>query len=198
MEFEINAENEIILINNLYSLTKFQYSVFMHVVLAMERKTFRDIAKEHGYGMTSTRIAYVYKKAKMNLGIKQYTFPTLEDYRKAIFNNISRIKFIKKKEIYVVDEESLKKSKYLTINQQNPYKHITIPTEKSITDLSIDYLNIGVRTYNCLIMSNIVTIQDLVSKTEQDLLGIKNFGLKCLRQVIQALEENNLSLTKDQ
>lgn len=60
--------------------------------------------------------------------------------------------------------------------------------------ISIDEIDISVRTYNCLIESNIRYIGDLVQKSEEDLLKTRNFGRKCLGEVKIMLEEMGLKL----
>jgi hypothetical protein len=51
-----------------------------------------------------------------------------------------------------------------------------------------------VRTMNCLSKANIVTLGDLVRKTERDLMMLQNFGTKSLKEVKSGLQEIGLSL----
>lgn len=60
--------------------------------------------------------------------------------------------------------------------------------------MSISELDLGVRAYNCLTAEKIETIGDLVSKTEPDLLKLKNFGKTSLKEVKRKLAEHGLSL----
>jgi len=53
-----------------------------------------------------------------------------------------------------------------------------------------------VRTYNCLKKANIMTIGELVQKTEGDLMQIRNFGKKSLNEVKEKLAGFGLSLKK--
>lgn len=61
-------------------------------------------------------------------------------------------------------------------------------------DLPIEELDLSERPRNCLKRAQINTIGELVSKTEDDLLAITNFGQKSLDEVIQKLDERGLSL----
>jgi DNA-directed RNA polymerase subunit alpha len=61
-------------------------------------------------------------------------------------------------------------------------------------DLPIEDLDLSERPRNCLKRAQINTIGELVSKTEDDLLAITNFGQKSLDEVIQKLDERGLSL----
>ena len=61
-------------------------------------------------------------------------------------------------------------------------------------DARIEELDFSVRTYNCLKKANILTIGELVQITEQDLMGIRNFGKKSLGEVREKLAQLGLSL----
>ena len=58
----------------------------------------------------------------------------------------------------------------------------------------IEELELGVRSYNCLKRVGIETIGDLVSKSENELASIPNFGRKSIEEVIETLEARGLSL----
>ncbi|HEX9774032.1 MAG TPA: DNA-directed RNA polymerase subunit alpha [Actinomycetota bacterium] len=60
--------------------------------------------------------------------------------------------------------------------------------------LPIEELDFSVRSYNCLKREGIQTVGDLVQRTEQDLLDIRNFGQKSIDEVKQKLSEMGLSL----
>jgi DNA-directed RNA polymerase subunit alpha len=55
-------------------------------------------------------------------------------------------------------------------------------------------MDFSVRSYNCLKREGIQTVGDLVQRTEQDLLDIRNFGQKSIDEVKQKLAEMGLSL----
>ena len=60
--------------------------------------------------------------------------------------------------------------------------------------LSVDELDLSVRSYNCLKNAEIRTIRELVQKTEPELLRLKNFGRKCLNEIKDLLGEMDLHL----
>jgi DNA-directed RNA polymerase subunit alpha len=60
--------------------------------------------------------------------------------------------------------------------------------------LPIEDMDLSVRSYNCLKREGVATVGDLVQKTEQDLLDIRNFGQKSIEEVKQKLIEMGLSL----
>jgi len=61
-------------------------------------------------------------------------------------------------------------------------------------DQPIEELDLSERPRNCLKRAQVNTIGELVSKTEDDLLAITNFGQKSLDEVLQKLDERGLSL----
>jgi DNA-directed RNA polymerase subunit alpha len=61
-------------------------------------------------------------------------------------------------------------------------------------DLPIEELDLSERPRNCLKRAQINSVGELVSKTEDDLLAITNFGQKSLDEVLQKLDERGLSL----
>ena len=61
-------------------------------------------------------------------------------------------------------------------------------------DILIEELELGVRSYNCLKRVGIETIGDLISKTEQELAAIPNFGKKSIDEVIETLHARGLNL----
>jgi len=63
-------------------------------------------------------------------------------------------------------------------------------------DARIEELDFSVRTYNCLKKANILTIGELVQISEQDLMGIRNFGKKSLAEVKEKLAQMGLSLKR--
>ena len=64
----------------------------------------------------------------------------------------------------------------------------TEPEEESVLDASIDSLELSIRSMNCLKNANIRTLRDLVSRSEKDMVEIRNFGEKSLKEVRDKLE----------
>lgn len=63
-----------------------------------------------------------------------------------------------------------------------------------VLETVIEDLDFSVRTYNCLKRAGINSIGDLVARTEEDMMKVRNLGKKSLEEVIQKLEELGLSL----
>lgn len=63
-------------------------------------------------------------------------------------------------------------------------------------EMNIDELELSVRSYNCLKRAGINTVQELCSKTPEDMMKVRNLGRKSLEEVLAKLKELNLSLTE--
>lgn len=60
-------------------------------------------------------------------------------------------------------------------------------------EMSIEELDLSVRSYNCLKRANIVTVQELTQKTEDDMMKVRNLGKKSLKEVRDKLKALGLS-----
>lgn len=65
-----------------------------------------------------------------------------------------------------------------------------------ILDMSIEELDLSVRSYNCLKRAGINTVGELIMKTEEDMMKVRNLGKKSLEEVDEKLAALGLSLRK--
>jgi DNA-directed RNA polymerase subunit alpha len=63
-----------------------------------------------------------------------------------------------------------------------------------ILEMTIEDMDLTVRSYNCLKRAGIHTVEDLTKKTEEDMLKVRNLGKKSLDEVIYKLESYGLKL----
>jgi len=70
-------------------------------------------------------------------------------------------------------------------------------TKEKVLDLTIDELDLSVRSYNCLKRAGINTVEDLIEKTEEDMMKVRNLGRKSLEEVINKLASFGFSLKKN-
>jgi DNA-directed RNA polymerase subunit alpha len=73
-----------------------------------------------------------------------------------------------------------------------------LPQAHGMENILIEELELGVRSYNCLKRVGIETIGDLVSKSEQELAAIPNFGKKSIEEVRETLATHGLKLRGDE
>ncbi|MEE0842361.1 MAG: DNA-directed RNA polymerase subunit alpha [Christensenellales bacterium] len=65
---------------------------------------------------------------------------------------------------------------------------------QKVLEMSVEDLDLSVRSYNCLKRANIHTVADLTRRTEDDMLKVRNLGRKSLEEVVKKLEDLGLSL----
>ena len=78
--------------------------------------------------------------------------------------------------------------------QVGPAEDDSVPSDYGIT---VEELNLSVRSYNCLKREGINTVGDLVEKSEAELMDIRNFGQKSIDEVKAKLEELGLGLREE-
>ena len=78
----------------------------------------------------------------------------------------------------MVEREETKKEKYL--------------------EMSIDDLELSVRSFNCLKRAGIDTVEDLINRTEEDMIKFKNLGKKSLEEVKSKLDSLGLCLRREE
>ncbi|MCL6638784.1 MAG: DNA-directed RNA polymerase subunit alpha [Firmicutes bacterium] len=66
-----------------------------------------------------------------------------------------------------------------------------------ILEMTIEELDLSVRSYNCLKRAGINTVEELIQRNEDDMMKVRNLGKKSLEEVINKLHELGLSLRKD-
>ena len=75
------------------------------------------------------------------------------------------------------------------------------PTEnkkEKVLEMTIEELDLSVRSYNCLKRAGINTVEDLTNKSEEDMMKVRNLGRKSLDEVINKLQGLGLVLRKEE
>ena len=67
----------------------------------------------------------------------------------------------------------------------------------TVMKMTIEELDLSVRSFNCLKRANINTVEDLVSKTQDEMIKVRNLGRKSLEEVQHKLSQMGLSLAND-
>ena len=87
---------------------------------------------------------------------------------------------------------------FIDLSEDTREKEIMIqkqePKKEKVLEMTIEELDLSVRSYNCLKRANINTVEDLISKTEDDMMKVRNLGRKSLEEVLHKLEGLNLKL----
>ena len=68
---------------------------------------------------------------------------------------------------------------------------------EKVLQMTIEELDLSVRSFNCLKRAGINTVEDLISKTEEDMMRVRNLGRKSLEEVVEKLESLGYRLRKE-
>lgn len=69
--------------------------------------------------------------------------------------------------------------------------------KEKILEMTIEDLDLSVRSFNCLKRAGINTVEDLINNSEEDMMKVRNLGRKSLEEVIQKLNSLGFSLQKE-
>jgi DNA-directed RNA polymerase subunit alpha len=72
------------------------------------------------------------------------------------------------------------------------------PERDKILEMTIEELDLSVRSYNCLKRAGINTGEDLISKTEEEMMKVRNLGRKSLEEVVTKLDALGLKLAQSE
>ena len=69
--------------------------------------------------------------------------------------------------------------------------------KNKVLELTIEELDLSVRSFNCLKRAGINTVEDLVSKSEGEMMRVRNLGKKSLEEVVSKLDSLGFQFSKD-
>jgi DNA-directed RNA polymerase subunit alpha len=88
---------------------------------------------------------------------------------------------------------------FIDLSDQARNTEIMVEKEESkkekVLEMTIEELDLSVRSYNCLKRAGINTVEDLTNKTEEEMMKVRNLGKKSLEEVIGKINALGLSLT---
>ena len=94
-------------------------------------------------------------------------------------------------------------SLFINLSEENKdendvWKDNQTSDKSKILEMTIEELDLSVRSFNCLKRAGINTVEDLANKTQDDLIKVRNLGKKSLDEVIAKLESLGLSLKEEE
>lgn len=98
-------------------------------------------------------------------------------------------------------QHGIQHTKYMQENHLGHWAIVSSKTDKEktgILSLSVNELNLSVRTRNCLDKEEILTLGQLTNYSEKDLLKIRNLGKKCATEIKSCLSEYGLTLKSEE
>ncbi len=91
---------------------------------------------------------------------------------------------------------------FVDLSEQAQRESIMVEREETIKEkvleMTIEELDMSVRSFNCLKRAGIDTVEDLTNRTEEDMIKVRNLGKKSLEEVIQKLASLGLTLKKEE
>lgn len=69
---------------------------------------------------------------------------------------------------------------------------------EKVLEMTIEELDFSVRTYNCLVRAGILTVEDLISRTESEMIKVRNLGRKSLEEIFLKLQALGLSFKEEE
>ena len=93
-------------------------------------------------------------------------------------------------------------SLFIDLSENAKSAEIMVETEsdekEKVLEMNIDELELSVRSYNCLKRAGINTVEDLINKSEEEMMKVRNLGKKSLEEVIAKLRSLGFDLTSDE
>ncbi|MCL6597464.1 MAG: DNA-directed RNA polymerase subunit alpha [Alicyclobacillus macrosporangiidus] len=91
---------------------------------------------------------------------------------------------------------------FVGLTDQGKEKDIMVEKEDAVADKTLDMpieeLDLSVRSYNCLKRAGINTVGELCSRTEEEMMKVRNLGRKSLEEVVEKLSALGLSLRQEE
>ena len=135
---------------------------------------------------------------RVNMNVENTRVGQMTDYDKLtleVYTNAT----ISPEEAVSLAAKVLSEHLKLFINLSESGKEAVVMNEKEddekekVLVMNIDELELSVRSFNCLKRANINTVEELISKTQDDMMKVRNLGRKSLDEVVAKLNELGLS-----
>jgi len=138
---------------------------------------------------------------KVEYSVENTRVKNITDYDKMVLHVLTNGTITAQKAISMA-AKILNEHLNLFIDMSDEAKKAEIMVEREeikrdkILEMSIDDLDLSVRSFNCLKRAGIDTVEDLINRTEEDMIKVRNLGRKSLEEVIQKLNSLGLDLKK--
>ena len=189
----------------------------LHIATLEEGASFyMEITFDHGRGYVSSEknkqnslpvIGTIYTDSiftpvkNCNFSVQNTRVGNITDYDKLTLE-LTTNGVINVKEAVSLAAKILSDHLYLFVELSDEAKNTDVMVEskeavkEKVLDMTIEELDMSVRSFNCLKRAGIDTVEDLINRTEEDMIKVRNLGKKSLEEVIQKLNTLGLSLKK--
>lgn len=140
---------------------------------------------------------------KVNYFVENTRVGQITDYDKLTIE-VTTNKTISAKEAISFGAKIMSEHLSLFINLSDEAKKAEVLFEKEDTrkekvlEMSIEELDLSVRSFNCLKRAGINTVEDIINHTDEDMMKVRNLGRKSLEEVIAKIESLDLHLKKEE
>ncbi len=160
-------------------------------------------------GQTTAPIGTIYTDSiytpvyKANYTVENTRVGSITDYDKLTIEVLTN-GTITAKEAISLGAKILNEHLNLFVNLTDEAKKAEIMVEREETkkekvlEMTIEELDLSVRSFNCLKRAGIDTVEDLTNRTEEDMIKVRNLGKKSLEEVIQKLHSLGLDLKREE
>lgn len=91
---------------------------------------------------------------------------------------------------------------FVDLSDESSFPEIMVEKDdngkEKVLEMTIEELDLSVRSFNCLKRAGINTVEDLISKSEDEMMKVRNLGKKSLEEVIAKLHSLGFNLTKEE
>jgi DNA-directed RNA polymerase subunit alpha len=191
----------------------------LHIAtLSDNARFYMELTFDHGRGYVSQEknkqqntptIGVIYTDSiytpvyNVNYKVEKTRVRNVTDYDKLTLEVLTN-GTISAKEAVSLGAKILNEHLNLFVNLSDDAKKETIMVERQETikekvlEMTIEDLDMSVRSFNCLKRAGIDTVEDLTKKTESEMIKVRNLGKKSLEEVIQKLESLGLTLKPEE
>lgn len=202
---DIQIDSDVEIVNPQLHIATLNEDASLHIEITLERGrgyVMADKNKKPGLPIGTIAVDSIFTPIrKVNFTVQNTRVGQITDYDKLtleLWTNGS----IKPNEACSLAAKILADHLMLFINLTDNVSDVEILVEKEedkkekIMEMSIEELDLSVRSFNCLKRANINTVEELVQKSEEDMMKVRNLGRKSLEEVAQRLAALGLSLRR--
>lgn len=200
---DIIADSEIEIVNPDLHIATLNEEGELNIVMTLEKgrgyvTAERNKKDNHPIGLIPTDSIFTPIR-KVNFEVQNTRVGQITDYDKLtieVWTNGS----IRPDDAVSLSAKILSEHLKLFINLTDSVSEVDIMVEKEedkkekILEMTIEELDLSVRSYNCLKRASINTVEELVQRSESELMKVRNLGRRSLEEVQQKLEALGLSL----
>lgn len=202
---DLNVDSDIEIINPDMHIATLNEDADLHMEITLERGRgyyLSEKNKKPGLPIGTIAVDSIFTPIrKVNFTVENTRVGQITDFDKLTLE-VWTDGSIKPDEACSISAKILSDHLLLFINLADSVSNVEILVEKEedkkekILEMSIEELDLSVRSFNCLKRANINTVEELVQRSEEDMMKVRNLGRKSLEEVAQKLAALGLSLRR--